>query len=282
MKIAITGSDGFIGKHLTSSLQAISEKIEIIELSRKNGFDITNDNFTDYPDFDILCHLAAKVFVPDSYENPYDFYKTNVIGTLNMLEVCRQKKAKIVFLSSYVYGVPKYQPIDENHTIDSFNPYSNTKIIGEQLCKGYNIDYHIPVVIIRPFNTYGPGQNENFLMPLIIKQALNGKIELKDPSPRRDMVYIQDLIDAIIKSIFYTKSTFEIFNIGSGKSFSVEEIVNQVCDSFNKKIDVEYSGEIRQNEVKDTIADITKAKELLDWEPKYTLEKGINELLDNK
>lgn len=279
MKVAISGSKGFIGKNLIEKLK--NNKIEYIEIDIENGFDITNKNsLLDIPQFDVLCHLAAKVFVPYSYKNPFEFYNTNVVGTLNMLEICRKYNAKMVFMSSYVYGIPQYQPIDELHPIDSFNPYSNTKIIGEQLCKGYFKDYNISSVVLRPFNIFGHGQNPEFLIPLIINQAIDGKIKLKDPRPKRDMLYVDDLIEAIYLAIFYKETPFEIFNIGSGKSFSVLEITKMVEKAINKKIDIEFSGETRQAEVLDTIANINKAKEFLKWNPKVNIEEGLKKLIN--
>lgn len=220
MIAAITGRKGFIGKYLINQLKSLN--VEIIEIDIRDGYDITDrETLKELPRFDVLCHLAARVFVPYSYEQSYDFYNTNVVGTLNMLEICRSFNAKMVFMSSYVYGNPKYQTIDELHPMDSFNPYSNTRIVGEQLCRGFNNDYKIPTIIIRPFNTYGLGQNESFLVPSMIKQAKNGKISLKNPNPKRDMVYVTDLVDAIAKYVFYNKSNFEIFNVRSGESHSV-------------------------------------------------------------
>ena len=281
VKVAITGSKGFIGKHLIEKLQLLN--IEIIEIDILDGYDTTNrETLKNLPQFDVLCHLAARVFVPYSYDFPYDFYNTNVVGTLNMLEVCRNFNAKMVFMSSYVYGIPQYQPINEIHPLNSFNPYSNTKIIGEQLCWGYHNDYKLPSIIIRPFNTYGFGQNIDFLIPSIIKQAKSGKIFLKDPKPRRDMLYIDDLVDGIIQCIFYQKTTHEIFNLGFGKSHSVLEIAQIVSKISNNNIEIEFSGEARQSEVSDTIADITKARKILDWEPKTTLEEGLKILLDQE
>jgi nucleoside-diphosphate-sugar epimerase len=278
MKVAITGSKGFIGKHLTDKLKLLN--IEFIEIDLQNGYDTTDrKTLTDLPRFDVLCHLAARVFVPYSYEFPYEFYNTNVVGTLNMLEVCRNFNAKMIFMSSYVYGVPQYQPIDELHPLNSFNPYSNTKIIGEQLCKGYNSDYKLPTIIIRPFNTYGIGQNPDFLIPSIINQAKSGKILLKDPKPKRDMLYISDLIDALVLAILYDKTTFEIFNLGFGESSSVLEIAQLVRALSNNSIEIEFSGETRPSEVSDTVADIRKARDILGWEPKITLEKGLQILL---
>ena len=278
-KVAVvTGSSGFIGQHLVKAL--VEKGAKVVELDVKNGVDLTDWNqVSKIGSFDFLFHLAAKTFVPDSYQNPRDFYYTNITGTINILELCRIRKAKIIFASSYIYGNPQYLPIDEKHPIAAFNPYSETKIIGEQLCEGYHRNFGIPVVILRPFNIYGPGQNENFLIPSILKQAKTGAILLKDPDPRRDMLFIDDVVGAYMKAAEYDQRDYEVFNIGSGKSYSVRGIVNTVIDLLDHEIDVKFSGEKRKNEVLDTIADISKAKMLLNWEPKTTLRSGLEQIL---
>ena len=281
-KVAVvTGSSGFIGQHL---VKALAEKgAKVVELDIKNGVDLTDWNqVSKIGSFDFLFHLAAKTFVPDSYQNPRDFYYTNITGTINILELCRIHKAKIIFASSYIYGNPKYLPIDEEHPIAAFNPYSETKIIGEQLCEGYHRNFGVPVVILRPFNIYGMGQNENFLIPSIIKQAKAGSILLKDPEPKRDMLYVDDIVEAYIKAAEYDQRDYEVFNIGSGKSYSVREIVNTVIKLFDHKIDVKFSGEKRKNEVLDTIADISKANDLLWWTPSISIEYGLKKMVKGR
>jgi len=280
MKIAITGSSGFVGSHIVKKLKKSGS--DVIALDIKNGIDITDwEKIRSIEKFDVLFHLATKIYVPESYKNPRDFYYTNTAGTLNSLELCRIHKAKIVFASSYIYGNPQYLPIDEKHPVAAFNPYSQTKIIGEQLCKGYHRDFGVPAVILRPFNIYGTGQNENFLIPSIIKQAISGSILLKDPNPKRDMVFVDDVVDAYIKAGEYNQKDYEVFNIGSGKSYSVREIVESIVDLFDYKIDVIFSGEKRQDEVLDTVADISKANRLLNWEPKIKFLHGIRMMVNS-
>jgi nucleoside-diphosphate-sugar epimerase len=280
MKIAVTGSCGFVGSHLIKRLRELDA--DIIELDIKNGIDITDwGQAGAVGKFDVMFHLAAKSYVPDSYKYPRDFYCSNIIGTVNALELCRVRKAKMIFVSSYVYGVPQYLPIDEKHPVAAFNPYAQTKIIGEQLCEGYNRDFDVPVVILRPFNIYGKGQNENFLIPTIIKQAKTGKILLKDAAPRRDIVYIDDVIDLLIKAIEYDQTSYEIFNVGTGVSYSVRELADMIVDLFDKRIEVEFEGEKRKNEIPDVKADISKAKKLLGWSSIVTIGEGLKRLVGN-
>ena len=278
MRIVVTGSDGFVGKQLISRLT--KDGVDVIELDVNSGFDITNfTQISSIKKFDVLVHLASKTFIPDSFKYPHDFYQSNFIGTLNVLELCRRNNAKFIYTSSYVYGSPEYLPINEKHPIKAYNPYAQTKIINEKMCEGYNRDFNVPIIILRPFNIYGPGQNDNFLIPSIIKQAKSGIVNLKDSRPKRDFVYIDDVIDAYIKSIFFSGTSFQVFNIGSGISYSVKEIVNIIKKSKLPSFDVLYSGEQRKNEILDTVADVSKSKRLLNWKPKKSLEEGIMKIV---
>ena len=200
-----------------------------------------------------------------------------------MLELCRLYGAKLIYFSSYMYGHPEYQPIDENHPIQAFNPYSQTKVICESLCEGYNRDFKVPITIFRPFNIYGKGQNPDFLIPSIINQAKIGKIVIKDDRPKRDYIHVEDIIEAIIKAIEVQSQDNQInkYNLGTGKSYSVKEIVEIVSSFFDKEIEYICLHEIRQNEVLDTIADISKIWNELHWKPNISIEEGLKMMLKN-
>ena len=279
MKIAITGSEGFIGKYLVDELRKTGLELILLDLSL--GIDICNWNqLENIKGIDVFIHLANRSFVPDSYKDPKSFYETNIISTLNILELCRKYNSKLIFLSSYVYGQPDYQPIDERHPIRPFNPYAQSKIICESLCEGYSRDFKVPVIIFRPFNIYGIGQNSNFLIPIIIKQAKEGKISIKDERPKRDYLHVLDLVNAVNLAIEYVpKKEYEVFNLGYGKSYSVKEIINFVINQSPNEVKYSCLNEFRSNEVLDTIADISKAKTLLKWEPQINLENGLMYML---
>lgn len=280
MKIVVTGSKGFIGSRLVPTL--LKKGHEVIELDKSDGYDITDwKQIRDITNFDIVIHLAAISFVPDSYDIPREMYTVNILGTLNMLELCRLNDAKMVFTSSYVYGQPKYLPLDEKHPTFTFNPYCHSKLIGEDLCKNFNTDFDVPIIIFRPFNIYGPGQNENFLIPLILKQLKEtGKISLKDSRPKRDFIHVDDVVDAYCKAVAYNKIDFEIFNLGSGVSYSVKEIAEMIASNYDNNIQIKFSKKRRQNEILNTVANITKAETMLKWIPTILLEKGISEIIN--
>ena len=275
MKILITGFSGFIGKYLLERLSLTNHELILMDLA--NGFDICNwEQIKHIEGIDAIVHLANLSFVPASYEQPKKFYESNYISTLNMLELCRINHAKMLFFSSYVYGHPQYQPIDEKHPIQAFNPYAQTKVICESLCEGYNRDFHVPVTIFRPFNIYGKGQNPDFLIPTIIQQAKEGSIIIKDDRPKRDYIHVKDIVEAVYAAIeSKDTTTLQTYNLGTGISYSVKEIIDIVTGLFNFKIEYQCKNETRPNEVMDTIADIRKIKNELNWTPQIDIIEGL-------
>ena len=277
-KVLVTGSSGFVGSKLSSLL--IKQGANVIEFDKENGDDITDfESLTCFGEIDIIFHLAAIMFVPFTQKNPQITYSVNVLGTLNILELARISNSKLVFTSSYVYGNPEKLPVSEKHELKPTNTYSKSKILGEEMCKIFNQDYEVPVTILRPFNIYGKGQNDNFLIPLIVSQLNSGKIILNSKLPKRDFIHVSDVVSAYIKAGIYSANNFDIFNIGSGVSISVENLVDKIIYLSDKKPNVEYKNINRSNEIMDTVADIKKAKDLLDWKPKKSLDQGLSELL---
>ena len=278
-KIAISGSSGFIGSKLVKKLVGLN--YDCIFLDRSHGIDLTDwKHVRSIQPFDALFHLAAKTYIPSSFDNPREFFFTNIVSTINLLELCRVYDAKMIFTSSYVYGTPRYLPIDEEHPISGSNPYTQSKIICEDLCKNYHDDYKIDTIIIRPFNVYGINQNSNFLIPTIIEQSKRKKIVLRDPNPKRDYVYLDDLINLFIRVLTYDVS-YDVFNAGSGISYSVKEIVEMICDIIDEDIYVEYENSKRINEVMETRADISKVRNKLKWVPKINFKQGLEKIINN-
>jgi UDP-glucose 4-epimerase len=275
-RILVTGSSGFIGRNLVGELKR--HDVKIITLTDPVGrkIDVRDwQKIKEIDDIDTVYHLAAKTYVPYSFENPRETYEVNVLGTLNILELCRLRDVeKIVFVSSYIYGQPQYLPIDETHPVQPTNPYMRSKVLGEELCRAYNNDFGIKCIILRPFNIYGVGQSRDFLISTIIAQLQGGKIELKDPEPKRDYIYISDLISALIEAGKFD-GNFKIFNIGYGDSYSVKEIVDKIVQLYGKEVKISYNNARRKNEVMDVVADIRKAKAKLGWEPRVSFEDGL-------
>ena len=279
MVIAITGSKGFIGSYLIERLKKSNHTL--IEIDSKLGIDITNKNdLHRIMEFDCVIHLAGKISVTDSFKFPDEYLTQNFLGTLNVLELCKKFNAKMIFASSYIYGEPKYLPVDENHPLIAHNPYSQSKIIGEQLCQLYSNCFNISSIAVRLFNIYGPKMREGHLIPTILKQAASGKIELMDIRPKRDYVYIDDVIDAYISCLRYENKEFNAFNISSGISYSIEDIVSIITQRLSKDVEVINLNKPRPNEILDVVGDFSKAKIELGWEPKTDFKDGIAKLVD--
>lgn len=278
MRIAVTGSRGFIGKHLVPKLK--EQNFEVVEISRETGYDLNQWNSVkDIDACDVIIHLAAKTFVPDSFDNPGEFYQTNLNLTINTLELARKWKAKVIYMSSYFYGSPQYVPVDEKHPLNPHNPYAQTKYMSEELCKAYSRDFDVPVIAFRLFNIYGPGQTGSFLIPEILEKIKNGgKITLKDPRPKRDYIHVSDVVAAIQCGIDYKHEEFQVFNLGTGNSVSVEDLVSTIQKYSPKAFEVEYTHEYRRGEVLDSVATVEHIEKNFNWKPKVSLDQGIQSL----
>ena len=277
-KILVTGSSSFIGKHLISRLRNCQH--EIVEASSLEGDVATQVTWSNFDRAEVLVHLAAKTFVPDSWNDPNGFLETNFQGIVCALEYCRRNNARLIYLSSYLYGNPIKLPIPESTPLIANNPYALSKKLAEEVCKFYSDFFGVKITILRPFNVYGPGQSEKFLIPSLINQVLTGNhIHVKDLEPRRDYIYISDLIDAIVNAID-RPLVFDIFNIGMGVSYSVAELICMIQDISGTNLAVQSAGERRPQEVMDTQAEIQKAMELLNWSPQYSLRSGLEAMLD--
>lgn len=277
MNIVISGSQGFIGKHLLQELRR-NTNIHLHEIDIMQGYNLCEwESIKHIKKFDLFIHLANKVFVPDSFIKPQEFYSTNFNSTLNALELCRLNNAKMIYISSYVYGKPRYLPIDENHILQSYNPYSNSKIICEKLCKGYFEDFNVPILIIRPFNIFGPGQSKDFLIASLFKQANEGSIEVNDIRPKRDYLYIKDFISFLLAVVEKGFTKYEIYNIGAGESISVEDLIKKIIKLHNGNVQFFNRNKHRDYEIMDIIADISRAKSVFGWSPKYNIETALED-----
>ena len=275
-KILITGSEGFVGKNLIRYLKNYS--FQIIETKDKS-FDLKlNESWKQIEKCDYLIHLAGKSFVPKSWEEPARFIENNILLITNALEYCRLNKTKLIFLSSYLYGNCKKMPIKENAPIEATNPYELSKLLSEKLCYFYKNNFQVNNIILRVFNLYGPGQTEDYLLSKITNQVrYENIIKVDDLSPKRDYVYIDDLCSAIVKAINY-KGNEHIFNIGSGKSYSVKEVIDFIQNIYGTSFNIKEKKLIRKNEILNTIADINLAKKELEWFPIYDLKEGLKKI----
>jgi GDP-4-dehydro-6-deoxy-D-mannose reductase len=275
--ILVTGATGFIGRALVEGLRAQGRAV--IALGSADGDIREPSTLTKWleRDVDAVVHLAGRSFVPDSWSIPAEFIDVNVSGTARALEFCRARRARMVFVSGYLYGVPESLPISENARVSPNNPYALSKHIGENLCAFYTQYREVPVSVIRPFNVYGPGQPEQFLIPKILRQLATGKdIEVMDLNPRRDWVFVGDVADSIIAALGAVRRGYNVYNVGSGTSYSVAEVIQVAQKVARTKAVVRSAQAVRPNEIQDVVADVGKAARELRWHPRVDLEEGIS------
>lgn len=277
--ILITGSRGFVGEHICKSY--FKNKYNLITDNYKNNSqkDITKmeyfENFHDK--IDAIIHLAAKTSINDSLSNPYETFYKNIVGTLNILEFAKRKNiSNFIFLSTYVYGEPHYLPIDENHPINPHSPYNKSKIIAESLCEDYSKLFGINIVILRPFYLYGYNRKKNTLIRSILDQINRNKIiKLSNEKTSRDFLYISDLIELLDNILNKFPSEYNIYNVGSGTSYTITEISRKIANLLNKKIRISYDESIRKDDINEMVADITKISKEFDWKPKIDIDEGL-------
>jgi nucleoside-diphosphate-sugar epimerase len=270
--VLVTGADGFIGSHLVPVLLAAG--YTVFTHSTRQG-DIRNCTLN-FEDVGHVFHLAARTFVPDSWSAPLKFYEVNVLGTVNVLEFCRSRDASLTLMSSYVYGRSPRLPTSEEQPVVAFNPYSHTKILAEETSLYYQRQFGVPVTIIRPFNVYGPGQDQRFLVPKILSQAIDPALAVMivaDLRPRRDYLYVADLVRLLVRTAFRREGG--IFNAGSGSSWGVGEVISMVNGLLSVPKPVQAEGPIRPDEILEVIADISRARHVFGWEPQVPFRDGL-------
>jgi len=302
--ILITGADGFIGSHLTEALVRLGYKVRAFVMYNsfnswgwldhcspeiKGQFEVFAGDIRDphgvkeaMKGGEALLHLAALIAIPYSYHSPDTYVDTNIKGTLNVLQAARELGDKRVIhtSTSEVYGTARFVPITEEHPLQGQSPYSATKIAADQLAYSFYASFSLPIIIVRPFNTYGPRQSARAVIPTIITQIANGKrqIKLGAVSPTRDFNYVQDTVAGFIAVLSSEKGLGEVVNLGSNFEISVGDTAQLIADVMNAKIEI-ITDEVRirpeNSEVERLWADNTKADQLFGWQPNYGGREGF-------
>lgn len=297
-KILVTGADGFIGSHLTERL--IAEGYDVKAFVMYNSFNSwgwldhckkesvgqfevfagdIRDPFgvkTAMQGCDAVLHLASLIAIPYSYHSPDTYVDTNVKGTLNVLQAARETGIKrlIHTSTSEVYGTAQFVPITEDHPLSGQSPYSATKIAADQLAYSYYSSFDLPVVIARPFNTYGPRQSARAVIPTIITQIAAGNTDIKlgAISPTRDFNYVNDTVDGFIAILESEGGLGEVINLGSNFEISIGDTAQLIAEVMETEINI-ITDEVRlrpkNSEVDRLWADNVKAKDIFGWQPNY-------------
>jgi UDP-glucuronate 4-epimerase len=307
MHYLITGGAGFIGSHLIRHLFKTEEDIfiscidnfdpfyskdikelNITDFKGNENFDLLNcdlatssakelDNAISKP-VDVIVHLAAKAGVRPSIQDPLSYQQANVIGLQNLLDFAKEKKIRqFVFASSSsVYGINEHFPWKENEVLLPISPYGMTKLSGEMLGHVYSKLFGLRFIALRFFTVYGPGQRPDLAIHKFTKAILNDKpiTVYGDGSTSRDYTYIDDTVQGIVAAMNYDKTNFEIINLGNNYAVSLKELIRSIEEVLGKKASVEQQPD-QPGDVPKTFADISKAKELLGYEPKTKLSEGL-------
>lgn len=306
MKILITGGAGFIGSHLCDKYTKEGYTVicldnfmngnlmNIRHLLNYRNFKLINGDIVDFDllekimrDVDVVFHLAAQIHVDRSIIEPKLTYEINVLGTQNILEVARMYDVeKVIHAStSEVYGSAQYVPMDEKHPLNAPHPYGASKIAADRMCYSYIQTYGMNICIMRPFNLYGPRQKDSGYggaISLFTKRVLSNMppIIYGDGEQTRDYTYIDDIVDAY-DLILNNKPIREPINFGTGKEIKIIDLANKIIELCDKTGNINpVHVEPRPGEVKRLVADISKAKELLGWKPKYTIQEGLKKFID--
>ena len=302
--VLVTGADGFIGSHLTEELVRKGFKVRAFVYYNsfnswgwldqcaedvKGQFEVFVGDIRDphgvkeaMKGCDAVLHLAALIAIPFSYHSPDSYVDTNIKGTLNVLQAAREiGVARVIHTStSEVYGTAQFVPITEEHPLQGQSPYSATKIAADQLAYSFYSSFNLPVVTLRPFNTYGPRQSARAVIPTIITQIANGErtIRLGALTPTRDFSYALDTVAGFIAALVGKNGLGEVINLGSNFEISIGETAQLIAESMGVSIDL-ISNEERirpkNSEVERLWADNAKAKELFGWQPTYGGRKGF-------
>lgn len=307
-KVLVTGAGGFIGSHLVEQLVMLDSDVKaFVRYNSRNDYglievlpeDIQGELTVVVGDLrdsdsvnnavkgvDIVLHLGASISIPYSYVSPNSYVATNIVGTMNVLNAVKEYSVQKMAhtSSSEVYGTALYVPIDERHPLQAQSPYSASKIGADKLVESYHLSYGLPVTTVRPFNTYGPRQSSRAVIPTIITQALTrDEVHLGATTPTRDFSYVEDTTSAFIKAAESPESVGQVMNFGSGKEISIGDLADKIITLVGRDVRI-ISDEDRirpeKSEVNRLLADVTKARALIGWEPQFSLADGLRNVID--
>lgn len=298
-RVLVTGGAGFVGSEVVKQFLDKGAVVTVLDnfssgkmeyLPKKHSKlkiikgDILDESLVikTTKDQEVVIHLAALPFIPDSYYYPADFFKVNAIGSVNLLWSTIKSKSAEVFLhlsTSEVYGSAQFVPMDENHPTAPHSTYAVSKLAGDRAAFTLHKENGFPVVIIRPFNTYGPRYTEPYIVPEIMNQLLvgSGELSLGNIKSSRDFTFVSDTADALLRAVDRKNQTAgQIINVGSGTEITILDLAKKIAKIAGKKSKFSYdSTRARPYDVTRLVCNNHKARDLLGWTPKTSLEKGL-------
>lgn len=304
--VLVTGAGGFIGSHLAEHLVSLGAHVRVLirynstggwgwidHSSRKKDMEVFLGDIRDreslqaaFQKVDIVFHLAALIGIPYSYHSPVSYMRTNIEGTLNILQLARDHNIeRLVHTStSETYGTALRVPIDEDHPLQGQSPYSASKIAADKFAEAFHLSYGLPVSIARPFNVYGPRQSARAIIPTIVTQALTqNRLRLGNTKPIRDLNYVQDTVQGFIRMAECPAAIGKVINIGSGQEISIGQLAERILRRLGKNIPIETEA-IRKRgkgtEVERLCADNKRAREILNWRSDCALDEGLDHTID--
>lgn len=304
-RVLVTGAGGFIGSHLTERLAELGATTRALVQYNSRGhagwlenspmrkqIEVIAGDVRDsgsvrqaMRDVDVVFHLAALIAIPYSYQAPNSYVETNVVGTLNVLQAAREMDtARVLHTStSEVYGTARQVPIPESHPLQGQSPYSASKIGADKIAESFHLSFGVPVVTVRPFNTFGPRQSARAVIPTIISQALAGRtVKLGKLTPTRDLNFVANTVDGFLAAATAPAAVGQTINFGSGREISIGDLVTLIGNLMGCSITVtqdEQRLRPEKSEVERLLADNTLARTLLGWEPRVTLDAGLTQTI---
>jgi UDP-glucose 4-epimerase len=309
LRVFVTGAGGFIGSHLVEALVRKGAKVcALVRYSSRGSWgnlqqlapemrsslevvlgDVRDAHFIrgHVRGSDLIFHLAALIGIPYSYEASDSYIDTNLRGTLNILQAARELGVPrtVITSTSEVYGTARYTPIDEAHPLQAQSPYSASKIAADKLAESYHLSFGLPVVTVRPFNTYGPRQSSRAVIPTIVSQLLAGadKLYLGSVDPIRDLLYVEDTVRGFLAAGVSAQAVGQVANLGTGQGISIGDLARVIMGVVGREVPIIHDPRrVRPDasEVRLLVAKYDLAKEILGWEPQVSLTEGLRKVAE--
>ena len=275
MKVGITGASGFIGSNVARRMEEL--QVEVVSLDPLLKGCGQTDTFEK---LDWVLHFAAITSISDAFKQPGAIYRNNIEATLKALEVAIPFQSRFLYMSSYVYGRPRYLPIDENHPTAALNPYMGSKLAGEIISSQLCMQYDMPCIILRAFNIYGDSSHKGRLTADMLEAARQNKpVTIHDPAPMRDYLYIKDFLCLLEKIINSSPAPSGVYNVGYGEAHANIDVAQLFCKLLAEDYPLIVAGSPRRNDVQEICADRKLVSRTFSWKPQYPLERGFKDLL---